>query len=711
MANLTESPIYEPGVFQLEKLTPPLGGAPVIDNGVPSAGHANAQALQLANRTNYLNQQVLLAKTEIDALKAQASLNSVNLSSFSGVDITGASDSTSGFQSALNSGAKVIHGRGVVKVTGTLSWPAGVVVDGGDDFVINFNLPAGTDGVVVVEPTVSAKYITGLINTRVTSASRGRYMFSTPSSSNAWSRQLYYDFTGLVSCDVSVGLTIPTNYWDRVLNIGDCRGLSLERFQMWGGWAAVDTDGTTHASRGIYISSTVGAIGINIRDGSFTSCSHPIEFSNGVEGHTVTDIECVSCWDGITYSNAGEEPGGFVDNVHINASHRGIVGSKRVEFQIGKISVYRSGAMAVHTAGWSAVDLSECNYKVTIGTIHGVPGSSTALVDSWALRLTNCAATFFRLKDMDLSLQMTGAILLDSVSGFRLDAISSRGMTTFCKILNTNFNTTDCKLRNVDTSNTDATLLDIPVGFNTSGIVIERVTGATNSPQTITLNSSSDTFVNPKAGLTTIALSGSGFTSNVVLSTVGASFGDVLEFIFVNSNTKGTTVNFCSGSAANVLSTFYTGKSNRLSLKFRYTGSAWVVLPFYENIEPIYRSTVTPPDQGVWTTLTLGSGVTATATTPQYRVLNDTVELRGKISITSAVAANTLLTFATMPIGFRPSYLNSTTDILQLPLINVTSGLLSVGQILSTGVASVKAPAGFTAGDIVDLTAFRFTRT
>lgn len=58
MANLTESPIYEPGIFQLEKLTPPLGGAPVIDNGVPSAGHANAQGLQLANRTAWLKDQV-----------------------------------------------------------------------------------------------------------------------------------------------------------------------------------------------------------------------------------------------------------------------------------------------------------------------------------------------------------------------------------------------------------------------------------------------------------------------------------------------------------------------------------------------------------------------------------------------------------------------------------------------------------------------------
>ena len=58
MANLTESPIYEPGIFQLEKTTPPLGGAPAFNGTNPSAGHANVQAAQLANRTSWLKQQI-----------------------------------------------------------------------------------------------------------------------------------------------------------------------------------------------------------------------------------------------------------------------------------------------------------------------------------------------------------------------------------------------------------------------------------------------------------------------------------------------------------------------------------------------------------------------------------------------------------------------------------------------------------------------------
>ena len=46
MANLTESSIWEAGIYQLETTDPVKGGAD---------GIANAQAKQLANRTKYLN--------------------------------------------------------------------------------------------------------------------------------------------------------------------------------------------------------------------------------------------------------------------------------------------------------------------------------------------------------------------------------------------------------------------------------------------------------------------------------------------------------------------------------------------------------------------------------------------------------------------------------------------------------------------------------
>lgn len=59
MANLTESSVFESGVYQLETDDPVLGGAPAFDAGSPITGHANAQAQQLANRTKWLKERTI----------------------------------------------------------------------------------------------------------------------------------------------------------------------------------------------------------------------------------------------------------------------------------------------------------------------------------------------------------------------------------------------------------------------------------------------------------------------------------------------------------------------------------------------------------------------------------------------------------------------------------------------------------------------------
>lgn len=58
MSNLTENTVWESGIYQLETTDPVLGGEPNFVDGSPTEGHANAQAQQLANRTNYLKQRI-----------------------------------------------------------------------------------------------------------------------------------------------------------------------------------------------------------------------------------------------------------------------------------------------------------------------------------------------------------------------------------------------------------------------------------------------------------------------------------------------------------------------------------------------------------------------------------------------------------------------------------------------------------------------------
>jgi len=70
MANLTESPVWEAGVYQLEITDPVLGGPNGVDN---------LQAKQLANRTQWLRQQIetLQASGFLDQAAADALYASV----------------------------------------------------------------------------------------------------------------------------------------------------------------------------------------------------------------------------------------------------------------------------------------------------------------------------------------------------------------------------------------------------------------------------------------------------------------------------------------------------------------------------------------------------------------------------------------------------------------------------------------------------------
>jgi hypothetical protein len=108
MANLTESPIYEPGIFQLEKTTPPLGGAPAFNGPNPSAGHANAQASQLANRTAWLKSELADIQAQFSSLLAD--INSYN-SIEQGAGIVGYNDSLPYLQNSVGNKLQSLDDR------------------------------------------------------------------------------------------------------------------------------------------------------------------------------------------------------------------------------------------------------------------------------------------------------------------------------------------------------------------------------------------------------------------------------------------------------------------------------------------------------------------------------------------------------------------------------------------------------------------------
>ena len=79
MTSLVEAPVYESGIYELEITDPVTGG----ENGI-----ANLPSNQLANRTSYLKDQLILLGIDVSALSSTVS----NLSGVvSGVGVTNAS--------------------------------------------------------------------------------------------------------------------------------------------------------------------------------------------------------------------------------------------------------------------------------------------------------------------------------------------------------------------------------------------------------------------------------------------------------------------------------------------------------------------------------------------------------------------------------------------------------------------------------------------
>lgn len=84
MATLQENPVFEEGIFQIERSTPPLGGPPLFSGSNPTQGHANAQAVQLANRTQWLRNESVNKSNAADLSNSEDSVKGASLIGFDG---------------------------------------------------------------------------------------------------------------------------------------------------------------------------------------------------------------------------------------------------------------------------------------------------------------------------------------------------------------------------------------------------------------------------------------------------------------------------------------------------------------------------------------------------------------------------------------------------------------------------------------------------
>lgn len=346
--------------------------------------------------------------------------------------------------------------------------------------------------------------------------------------------------------------TIAAYGWEAGIIIGDCVDAKIN-YSGYGTYNATLANTGQRQMVGCRVQATNGAYGLSVR----FQCSNMYKFFDApksLEGFVISQSEGLGCWIGLSIYSESGNPGGYIDTVHINTNNIGYDIRNRSSLHIGMVEAYRSDGFHAHGGAWTGVSLTNCP-KVTIGSIHAIPGTSFAKMDSVLLRADN--STF----------------VLKSYQGEYLNSI--------VKAANCKQSETGTGVINVTDTVHDlsgSSMLDYIGGdvlrrsgtssyFKTDGLVDKkRLRFPLNSmltvrtQQEITISAAGTLTVRPRESATNISIvmsAGTGsFTYDVLLDRTAAIPGDVVKIKVVGSSSTNPTVRILDGSTSVILSSF-----------------------------------------------------------------------------------------------------------------------------------------------------------
>lgn len=184
-------------------------------------------------------------------------------------------------------------------------------------------------------------------------------------------------------------LTVLQYSWVNGMLIGDAFSGSVH-ITGYGSYNVQQVEGTQFQCVAVKMKSVRGNVGVDIRFNTNNWWKF-VELSDGVEGFVVKDSEGLGAFVGIDLTNPASEPGGFIDNVHVNVKQNGVRARNRPSLQIGNIEVYKSDGFATDLV-YDAVLLVDCQ-EVTINSIHAIVGNSITNAQS----VVNSTNSTFRL--------------------------------------------------------------------------------------------------------------------------------------------------------------------------------------------------------------------------------------------------------------------------------------------------------------------------
>jgi hypothetical protein len=371
--------------------------------------------------------------------------------------------------------------------------------------------------------------------------------------------------------------------WDTYMDLGDANQGAVRFVEIRGTYNARSTDVGQADSIGINVSAQKGTIGWDLANLMLVSVRRPIRLGNMSEGLSIRDSELVNCWIGIDRDPDPSRPGGFVDNVHINANHRAIRLARSREFVIGKVLLYRDGSYFDHTGDWKGIEIDGSG-GISIGTaIFRVPGTfandagmvaididSTSQISIDKIMVREAGGIDKALKLVNTDTVMVGGMVLNEVpTWLEVDTLSQNLDIGPVVAYGAKPAVTPWAFASGISGARKRTMkLDRKTAFQ-----FYRDYGAITAAATI------DLFPGFSAAKNRWQMSaGAGaYTYNIDLDGISAVDGDVIELRFHFDNTANPTVNIRQGSGGSTIRSLNntTGAIWRPFVRLVCNGSGW----------------------------------------------------------------------------------------------------------------------------------------
>ena len=294
---------------------------------------------------------------------------------------------------ALHSDRRAVsYPYGQINVTGTVEMPFGTAVRTagyGTEFWFS-GMTESTDCFEVVRGGAGFERRRNLfigMHKIVLVNSNCRYGISTPVDADVFLYEKAFIEVYCMSMASDRAATVTPYSAAAMLRIGDCIGGKVELYGS-GGFDYFSNPAGQRISNGIQLEGETGNIGVKMKV-EYLACHTGLDIRNGTEGFQI-EGEFVGCINGIdTINQTIVEPGGFIDNMHVNASNFGYRLNNRAELSIGAATAYKSDSFYDDgTSLWVGFEIGTSS-SVRIGEVGCFPGSSFNKVRNTALIFRN----------------------------------------------------------------------------------------------------------------------------------------------------------------------------------------------------------------------------------------------------------------------------------------------------------------------------------